>query len=130
MPSVRFDPTTGHILVIVYLHGPHGRFEGSFLVDTGSQVTSVDPDLVAGCGYRVRDGKRLSRLVGPGDSSSLGWVLRTKAFEAFDILYDDFEVHVHDQPREDGIDGLLGMDWLLRHVMLINGPGGSIEVTR
>ena len=130
MPSVTFDPTTNQIVIRAYLHGRRGRVEGFFLVDTGSQVTSMDPELIAGCGYHVRDGQRLSRLLGPSDSGSLGWVLRTDAFEAFGIRCDDFEVHVHDQPREDGIDGLLGMDWLLWHVMLIDGPGGSIEVAR
>ena len=130
MSSERFDRESGQVCVDVYLFGPNGFARGNFLVDTGSRVTSVDPDLIDELGYSVRDGLRKSRLVGPGGAGSLGWVLRVEAVEAFGTRHEGFEVHVHDQPREDGIDGLLGMDWLLEHVLMFDGPGGTVELMR
>ena len=130
MSVERFDPETKQVRVRAYLVGPRGVARGYFLVDTGSQVTSVDPSLIDKAGYSVREGRRLSRLVGPGDEGSLGWVLRVDAIEAFGTRHESFDVHVHDRPVEDGIDGLLGMDWLLEHVLMFDGPGGTVELMR
>jgi hypothetical protein len=130
MSLARIDRATGRVMVEVLLTGPRSDAFGKFLLDTGCPVTSVDPELIDTAGYSVRQGKRHSRLIGPGEGASLGWVLTVDAFEAFGMRHSAFDVHVHDQPRELGIDGLLGMDWLLHHVLTFDGPEEFVELVR
>ncbi len=114
----------------VRIAGPAGFTFGNFLDDTGSVVTSVDASLIESVGYSARDSRKFSRLFGTGDSPSLGYVLTVNALDALDARHAPFEVHVHDMPREDGIDGLLGMDWLLAHTLVVDGPAGMLELLR
>lgn len=108
MHVATFDRDAPHVRVRVRLFGPYG-----FINEVG---------------YSVLQARRLSRLVGPGDSGSLGYVLHIDTLEVLGTRHARFEVHVHDQPRDDGIDGLLGMDWLREHVVTIDGPRGLVRV--
>ena len=118
-------------MVDVRLHGRLGVGQGRFLIDTGSPVTIVDPSLVDSLGYGARQSQlKYSRLHGAGDDTSLGYVLTVQAFEAFGIECSSIDVHVHDMPTEESIDGLLGMDWLLEHVFTFDGPAGVMELVR
>ena len=122
------DRATGRVFTTLALSGPRGTCEGKFLVDTGCPVTSCDPDMIDLAGYSVRDARRLSRLIGPGDGRIVGYQIPIIGFVALGKESGPFEIHVHDMPREDGIDGLLGMDFLLRHVFIVDGPAGTVEL--
>ena len=124
------DPARRRILVDTVLYGPLGPVGASLLVDTGTPVTVIDSDIVHMLGYSPREGRGRSRLLGPDDAGSEGWVVLVDALDALGARHESCRVHVHDMPREDGIDGLLGMDWLLRHVMMLDGPGAVLERLR
>lgn len=131
MFSCQIDPARRRIIVEALLHGPHGFVEAYLLVDTGTPVTVVDGEVIHDLGYTARDGIGRSRLVGPDDdAASQGWVIAIAALEAFGARHEPYQVHVHDMPRDDGIDGLLGMDWLIRHVTMLDGPGGVLAMVR
>lgn len=131
MPSASVDRRKRRFTIPVRLYGPRRDFvEANFLVDTGAVASSVDGEIVAIIGLGARDGRRMSRLVGTGEEPSLGYVLEIDTLEALGVRHSPFEIHVHDMPRDDGIDGLLGMDWLLEHVLRLDGPRGLLELLR
>ncbi len=130
MFSCRIDPARRRIIAETRLYGPRGFADAFLLVDTGTPVTVVDGEILHDLGFSPRDGHGTSRLLGPDDADSLGWVVTIDAIEVFGVRHNPFRIHVHDMPREDGIDGLLGMDWLIRHVLMLDGPGGLMERVR
>lgn len=130
MFSCAIDPARRRVIATTRLHGPRGFADVNLLVDTGTSVTIIDGEVVHDLGYSPRDGRGPSRLLGPDEAGSLGWILTIGAIEVFGVRHEPFRVHVHDMPREDGIDGLLGMDWLIGHVMMLDGPGGAMGLVR
>lgn len=113
-----------------HLHGPAGPIEARLLIDTGTPVTVVDGEIIHDLGYSPRDGRGRSRLLGTDDAGSEGWIVEVDALDVLGARHEPYRVHVHDMPRADGIDGLLGMDWLVQHVTMLDGPASRLERVR
>lgn len=130
MSTCAIDPERLRVVVRATLQGPTRSIEAKLLIDTGTPVTVVDGDIIHRLGYSPRDGLGRSRLLGTDDAGSEGWIIVVDALDVLGARHEPYRVHVHDMPRADGIDGLLGMDWLVQHVSMLDGPAGRLERVR
>jgi predicted aspartyl protease len=98
------------IIVRAIMTGPRGTKLGRFVLDTGSAVTTVVPEIVESIGYGPRDGFKRTRVqTAIGEES--GHALRVAEFAVLGFTMPKFPVNVFDLGHED-IDGLLGMNFL------------------
>jgi predicted aspartyl protease len=98
------------IIVEVLVTGPRGTKIGRFVLDTGSAVTTVVPEIVDSVGYGARDGFKRTR-VHTAIGEEAGYALRVAELVVLGVTMTSFPVNVFDLGHEN-IDGLLGMNFL------------------
>lgn len=98
------------IIVEVLVTGPRGTKIGRFVLDTGSAVTTVVPEIVDSVGYSARDGFKRTR-VHTAIGEEAGYALRVAELVVLGVTMTSFPVNVFDLGHEN-IDGLLGMNFL------------------
>ena len=98
------------IIVEVLVTGPRGTKSGRFVLDTGSAVTTVVPEIVDSVGYSARDGFKRTR-VHTAIGEEAGYALRVAELVVLGVTMASFPVNVFDLGHEN-IDGLLGMNFL------------------
>jgi hypothetical protein len=123
-----FDPAGSFVPVDVWITGPLGRYRATFLLDTGSPVTIVDPEVLDLTGYGAHMGTRTSRLAGITSESQDGYRLRIERLEALGHCWAPCEVRCHDLPTDLGVYGLIGMDLLRGHVITIDCVRGVVRL--
>lgn len=113
--------------VSVVIYGPLGRRRFRFILDTGTRVTTVDPEVLDQLGYNSRMGRRVSRSLGMGGVEQ-GYFIELSRVEAMGFITGPMEVVCADLPPGCGIDGLIGMDLLQHRVLTLDGIQGTIQV--
>jgi predicted aspartyl protease len=98
------------IIVQTRVTGPRGTASGKFLLDTGSAVTTMIPEMSDALGYSARDGFKLTR-VHTAIGEETGYVVRVAEFTALHFTRSRLSVNVFDLGHDD-LDGLLGMNFL------------------
>jgi len=98
------------IIVKATVTGPRRSVTGRFVLDTGSAITTVVPELADSTGYSARDGFIRTR-VHTAIGSEEGYGLCVAELKALGFAMPSFAVNVFDLGH-DGIDGLLGMNFL------------------
>jgi len=105
-----FDLEDELIVLNVHLTGPLGRTAGRFVLDTGAVATTMVPELADTLGYSARDAfKRTKVHTSIGEEE--GYVIHVTELQAMGFVIPGFAVNVFDLGH--GIDGLLGMNFLL-----------------
>jgi predicted aspartyl protease len=100
------------IIVEATITGPLGATTRQLVFDTGSEATTLTPEVVEEIGYSPSDGHKPSR-VHSAIGEEEGYWLHVAEFSALGVSTPNFALQVFDLDHE-GIDGLLGMNFL-RH---------------
>ena len=83
------------IIIEGFVTGPLGTKVGRFVLDTGSVLTTLIPELADSIGYSARDAIRRAR-VRTAVGSEEGYILRVAEFDVFGFAMASFPVHVFD----------------------------------
>ena len=100
------------IIVEARIDGPRGSTTRQLVFDTGAEATTLTPEVVEEVGYSPRDGHKPSK-VHSAIGEEEGYWLHVAEFSALGVATPNFALQVFDLDH-DGIDGLLGMNFL-RH---------------
>src|SRR5204862_8944 len=99
------------IIVEAQIVGPRGFIGGRFVLDTGAAVTTMIPELADAIGYSARDAFKRTK-VHTAISEEEGYVLHVAELTVLGFSMLGFPINVFDLGH-GGIDGLLGMNFLL-----------------
>jgi hypothetical protein len=127
MFTARFDPKERIVWVNVRLFGPLGHRNLRFVLDSGTPMTTVDTTVIDELGYGARMGNKRSRSVGMGGAER-GYTLSVSRLEAMGLGAAPFEVACADFPSGLGVDGVIGMDLLDGHLLLLDCLHGVLTV--
>jgi len=123
--SVPIEPVGTSFVVSVTLDGLH---RARLLIDTGATLTILRPRLIERVlGAVPIEGLRPSIITASGETVSLS-LLRLRALSVGSFEVEDIHVGVYDVvPQVPSIDGLLGMDFLHRFVVNMDGQQLTLE---
>lgn len=116
------------ILLPVVLYGRHGHLESEFILDTGASSTMIDPELTDGLGYSAREASGFS-TVASVLGKERGYRLIIAGFQSLGRRYGDFEIVCHNL-HEQGVEGLIGMDFLGRFDWCLHPARQRIAMAR
>lgn len=125
--ETRFDPAAELIVVDAIVAGPRRRMPVRLVVDTGSAMTTVIPDVLDELGYSARDGL-VRTSVQSAVGRETGYVLRVSSLTALGFTLADYPVHVFDLAEAHHFDGLIGLDLLARFNYEVRSAEGRIFV--
>jgi aspartyl protease family protein len=92
-----------------------GEFQRvNLLVDTGASFTLISRKIVIDLGYDLTKSERKQRLItGKGITSPIP-VIKVSWFNCAGKIVNDFDILAYDIPRDLKVDGVLGMNFLLK----------------
>jgi predicted aspartyl protease len=104
--------TDGDLMMVrASVAGPLKELTGWFVVDTGSSLTTVIPSIAERLGYRQADRVATSRIL-TATGEEKGYVVRVARFAALRAAAKKFPINVAKLGEHEGIDGLVGMNFL------------------
>jgi aspartyl protease family protein len=107
--------------------GPDGVKILSLLIDTGSSYTIIPVEALESCGCSPANSQKHLRIV-TGSGYIIAPVVELKWFSVFGLRIEAFDVVGHTLPFGGPIDGLLGMDILVRIKARIDLENSFIEI--
>jgi Aspartyl protease len=123
----RFNPDEGVIWVAVHLFGPADDRWFRFVLDTGTPMTTIDTGIMDSLGYGAHMATRRSRAVGVGGAES-GFLLPISRIDTMGSSVSGLEVSCTELPTWMGVDGLVGMDLLRGHVLVLDCTQGVLRI--
>ena len=123
----KFDPHAIMVPIAGLLHGPLGSFNIHCVLDTGAPFTVINTAVADQLGYNARMGKRRVRLWGIGTPQE-GYSVEVSRFEAMGLCLSSFEIVCEDLDPHFGIEGLIGLDLLARHILTLDFITGTIAL--
>jgi len=97
------------IIIDAVVVGPKGRASARLVLDTGSALTTIVPEIAESIGYTSAD--RVARsVIRPAVAEERGYIVRVSQLIAFGFTVPDVHVNIADLGHD--IDGLLGMSFL------------------
>lgn len=112
MANHRYELDGQLILLPVTLYGRQRTHKTDFILDTGATFNMIDPSLADILGYSTRDASGFSSVVSAAGRER-GYRLVLGGFETLGRRIDHLEVACHDL-KQQGVEGLIGMDFLRR----------------
>jgi predicted aspartyl protease len=106
-----FNPNADLIIIQAEIWGPTGTSQARLALDTGATHSILIPELMDEIGYSARDGIQragVRSVIGREE----GYLLELKTLSALGFSFANQVVMVLDLPDGDGIDGLLGLEFL------------------
>ena len=97
-------------------------------LDTGARWTLITPELARGLGFEPDKLERATRLVGLTGPTFAG-LLRVQSVSVFGLEVADLPVVCHPLPADFGIEGILGLDYLNRFRVVIDGPTEKVRIS-
>lgn len=129
MKTIPFDPHLELILVDAVLEGRGGRStELSMVVDTGSSMTVIRPDILDRVGYNPREGETTTMIRTPLGQEP-GYTIRVAGLEVLGYRMEDVRVHAHELSDTLDVIGLIGLDLLRQFNCEFRFREGQIRVT-
>ena len=125
--SFSFNPHRGLIIVQVELWGAAGQGIVSLALDTGATSTLVSQGRLLQLGYDpASEARRLQMTTGSG----VEFVpqIPLNRIRALGLERVDFPVLGHTLPPSASVDGLLGLDFLREHELLIDFRNGRVHL--
>lgn len=127
--ATAFDTSADLIIVEALAWGPHGKVQVRLAVDTGAAATTLVPEVMDEIGLSARDG-RSRTTVTTAIGQERGYTLRLPRIEALGVVEDNFVVHVFDLESREGIQGMLGLNFLNRLNYEVRSIEGRILAER
>lgn len=125
--SFHFEPESGPILVRSVLVGPSGHALVRLALDTGATRTLVNTGLLVSIGFDP--GLSPERIqVSTGSGIEFVSRVRLQRITALGRQRTDFAVLAHTLPPSTGVDGVLGLDFLMDQVLTIDFRRGLITL--
>ena len=116
------------VLRRVRLCGPAGIREIDVILDTGAAYTVVAWDVAKDIGYDPAISKQRMLIV-TANGVIEAPLVTVESVEMADLRAEAVDVICHDIPEIAGIEGLLGLSFLLYFRTLIDYPTGILEIT-
>jgi aspartyl protease family protein len=120
--TVPLEPALGVWITPVMLDGAH---TGRFLVDTGSSVTVVSPELAARVGIREGAGPGSVELQTLGGRTA-GRAAVVRSLRVGDLEMREAPIVVHDPGQ--GVDGILGNTFLARYRITVDADRRQLHL--
>ena len=125
--SIRFA-RGGHIRAPVRIRNGRWSQRPVFLLDTGARRTLITPGLAAGLGFHPTRFEETTRIVGAVATASAG-CLTLESVSVLGLEVAGLRVLCHPLPEALGAQGLLGLDFLNRFCVVIDGPGETVTIS-
>jgi predicted aspartyl protease len=123
--KLHFDPRDGLIIVPAELSGPGGAAQLRLALDTGATTTLVRPVFLEALGYDpALAPERLQITTGSGIEFVVR--LRVARLSALGQSRENLAILGHSLPPSAGVDGLLGLDFLLGTRLEVDFRAGTV----
>jgi predicted aspartyl protease len=126
--SVRFDAYRGPVIVPVRVWGRGGSGILRFVLDTGATDSLISEAPLVTLGYEpasISDQVEVTT----GSGVLLAPQVVVERIRAVDNEIADFPILCHTLPATAGVDGLLGLDFLRGHSLLVDFCKGEITLS-
>lgn len=125
--SYTFDPDTGLVIVYSEVFGPSGSIVLRLALDTGATGTMINVAPLTTVGY---DPSLAPDRVQVTTGSGVEYAPRISVnqINALGKSQNQFPILAHTLPPSAGIDGLLGLDFLRGHKLIIDFIEGNISI--
>jgi len=125
--SYQFDPDTGLVIVYSEVFGPSGSIVLRLALDTGATGTMINVAPLTTVGY---DPSLAPDRVQVTTGSGVEYAPRISVnqINALGKSQNQFPILAHTLPPSAGIDGLLGLDFLRGHKLIIDFIEGNISI--
>jgi len=125
--SVRFDRTRGPIVVLAAIWGPRTRADASLLLDTGAVCTAVSIELLEHVGYHVAQAPDAVRIITASGIERAPRVVVAR-MGALGRERTGFPIIAHTLPPAAKLDGVLGLDFLRGHRLVVDFREGLVSL--
>ena len=125
--SQSFDPNDRLVLVTARLSGPRSEGGFQFALDTGATYTIISSHVAALLGYDPAAAGERARLT---TASGIEYVPRivVNKVQALGLERMGFAVLCHTLPPSARVDGLLGLDFLRGHRLVLDFRNGVVSL--
>lgn len=125
--STPFDPKHHLVGIEVRLFGPSGSIKARLALDTGASSTVIAKETLITIGY---DPDALPKTVNFTTGSGVESAARVSVdkLEALGQERQRFPVIAHTLPPSATIDGVLGLDFLRNHILILDFQKGEITL--
>lgn len=122
-----FDRERGLILIPVAVWGPNGDWAARLVLDTGAAATLISPHVLALVGYDTASASQSVQLVtASGTVSAPRFAI--EGIEALGLRRSTLAVVCYELPSGTGADGVLGLDFLRGHRLVVDFREGLITL--
>jgi hypothetical protein len=125
--SLPFDPTGVRILVPVTVRGPLRTHTFGFALDTGSNRTTLRPQLMRMLGFDLAAPIQVDRFRSVTGSGRAGAFV-APIISALGVTHTDFVLYAQELSAGLTIDGLLGLDFLRGRTVTLDFVRGQITL--
>lgn len=122
-----FDATRGPVLVSANLRGPEGELVLRLALDTGATTSVLSWEAAALLGYDPSANKARVRIT-TGSGVEFAPRISIIKIEALGMERLNFPILCHTLPPSAGVDGLLGLDFLRGHRVVVDFRSGLITL--
>ena len=125
--AVPFDAQRGLIVIPTRLWGPHGDVVVRLALDTGATRTLINWDPIVFVGY---DPAGIAPRVEVTTGSGVEFVpeLSVRSVQALEHVYNDFPVLCHTLPPSAIVDGVLGLDFMRGHRLIVDFRAATVSL--
>ena len=122
-----FDRERGLIVVPAIVHGPSGAWSARLVLDTGAVATVISSRVLATVGCEPVIASQRVQLI---TASGIVYAARLPVdrIDALGHRRSDFPVVCHELPPGTGADGVLGLDFLRGHRLVVDFPEGLVSL--
>jgi len=125
--SFSFDSDEKVVVVQVRIWGPRGRTIVRLALDTGATQTLLNWDMTIALGYDPSASPSRVQIT-TGSGVEFAPTITLDKIEALGIERLQFQVLCHTLPPSAGLDGLLGLDFLRGHRVVLDFRAGAITI--
>ncbi|MHC4253154.1 MAG: retropepsin-like aspartic protease family protein, partial [Planctomycetota bacterium] len=117
----------GFILAPVHVRHGSASHRVMMLLDTGARRSVITPGITKELGSDPDSIEKATRIVGATGTAWAG-VLPLDSVSVLGIEVTGLEALCHALPKALGIEGILGMDFLNRFRVVIDGPAETVTI--
>ena len=123
--TVQFDPAEDVILVSATIQGPVRSTVILLVLDTGATLTVLTPRILEFVGYVAEDQPARIRIT-TGSGTEYGTRVIVRRIECLGMERIEMPIVCYDFPPSAGIQGVLGLDFLREHKLVIDMREGTL----
>ena len=123
----QFDPRRRLVPVDAEISGPCLPVSARLLLDTGSVFSLIHPGLLAKAGYNSASPRSRVSIAGVSSTAEVGLFV-VSGLTALGVERSNVAVLAHRLPGSIPFDGLLGVNFLLGHRLIIDFSAGTVQL--